>query len=665
MDSADFPYRPNFGSSLEYETFFTCPHCPTVYDFKEFCNLQHMSKPSFGEEPKIMGHAKCGKCSKDFYYYLSSDGFPILATPGDPPIPPELLSGCYEEGPVDIPFDGSLVPPFPLEIPKDDPKNAGKNGEDKSAQFTKALDGINRKLPPFELYQKMTEALDLMVTESPPQIEGALEVLARKFGLNARKVEAFRKEVNLKRDQIETDRKVKEINAVFSKLGKTPKELKEEERAKALEYLKDPNLFQNVSQDIARAGGVIGEETNKMMLYLAATSRKFKRPISLVIFGKSSSGKSYLANAIEQFMPDEETLVLSSMTAKSLEHADEQLRHKCLLIQEWEGLKEALPTLRVLQSEAKLSRFLTVMDPITKTRKAVPHDMECPCSVIVTTTKEGIHDENSTRIFELYADESVEQTRKVVRANIDKADMTRRLSPEARQEILDLHHNAQRLLEPLEVNVPFAEHLSFPAKTTRHRRESDRFINLIKVVAFLRQKQKGEIKTLNDEKYIDAEPIDYRIAYEIGMDVLKATLNTISNRSKDALRVCCDLNDKYMEAKKDPLFSVTEIQKTAEELGLDFDNRTDLYKQLDKLEEYEYLECHRARKNAKRHYKVLFAYERNEEGEIVNIDTPDVKEILAPEDLQKRLEQGQVEKPTGSQMLQGGGQNTHYGRMPH
>ena len=150
----------------------------------------------------------------------------------------------------------------------------------------------------------------------------------------------------------------------------------------------------------------------------------------------------------------------------------------------------------------------------------------------------------------------------------------------------------------MEVNIPFAKLLLFPAKTSRHQRDSERFINLVKAVAFLRQMQK-EKKMINGVECIDADLDDYRIAYDIGMDIIRATLNTISNRAKNALTVCCELNDQYLAAQKDPLFSITEMQETAQKLGRDLRNRQDLYKQLDKLEEYEYLERNQARKSAK------------------------------------------------------------------
>ena len=100
-----------------------------------------------------------------------------------------------------------------------------------------------------------------------------------------------------------------EYNDIINRHNTPPQELTEQEKQEALAYLSDIYLIQNISRDIGIVGEIVGEETNKMMLYLAAISRKFKKPISLVIFGKSSSGKSFLVNAIEKFVPPEDKLI--------------------------------------------------------------------------------------------------------------------------------------------------------------------------------------------------------------------------------------------------------------------------------------------------------------------------------------------------------------------
>jgi len=635
VSAMDFQDPGEFQESEE--VYFTCPGCRAQYDFGEFHELEHKSKAS-PSEPDVLGQAQCRHCGTEFYYYLTSDAYPILVD-NRPTF--DVLHAVQRA------TEAATSPASEPEVPvlaKTDIKDAGVAQEpqvDGMAQFEKALKNIDRSLSPPQLYSAIANALEFLVNEPQYQVEAAFALLKRDFDMRARDIEAFRKEMNRKREQAETEKLTQEIEAVISQITQPPRQLTDEEYKEALDYLTDPNLFENVSRDIAIAGELVGEEANKMMLYLAATSRKFKKPMSLVIFGKSSSGKSFLANTIEKFMPKEDTLVLSSLSARALEYAAEQLQHKLVLVQEWEGLKEVLPTLRTLQSEGKLSRFVTIIDPISKKRRAVSHELECPCSVIVTTTKEGIHDENSTRIFELYADESLDQTVNVVTQNLRRANLAERLADEEKSRILDLHHNVQRVLEMVYVNIPFAGHLSFPAKTTRHRRDSDRFINLIKAVAFLRQMQK-EKKEITGIECIDADLEDYRIAYEIGMEVIKATLNPVSDRAKNAFAVCCELHEDYMDQGKLPRFSVSEIQEKAQEMGFDFRNRPDLYKQLDFLEEYEYLEKQQAKKGASRYYTVCFEYERDDSGGIINIDAPEIRDILTPEELEEKLKAEQA-----------------------
>lgn len=494
------------------------------------------------------------------------------------------------------------------------------------------INSVDKNLPPLDLESKITEIVEMMINEEKPKREAYFQIIKQEFNLNARQIEAFRGYLNDKKKQIKNEAEQKKFEHLLSQSIQSPKELSEHEKREALVYLQDPNLLYNISRDIAYAGGVIAEETNKMMLYLSAISRKFQNPISLVIFGQSSTGKSFLANTIGKFVPPEDRLILSSSSPKGFEYLGEQLKNKFVLIQELEGATDVLPTIRTLQSEGKLARLVTISDPETKRPKSVSVSHECPCTVVLTTTQEGIHNENSTRIFELYVDESLEQTNKVVKASILEASLKHRIKEKEKQRIWELHHNVQRLLETLEIDIPFADHLQFPAKTARNRRDTVRFMQLIKAVAFLRQKQK-KIKIHDGEKYIEADLEDYKMAYRLGTGVMQATLDRISERARNVLRVCCELDDELKKSGQNGRFTVNQIQEKAPNLGFDFGNRQDLYKQLKILTEHEYLEFFQERPRAKQYYSVCFAYERDPSGEIINIDAPEIKEITTPSQL--------------------------------
>ena len=507
--------------------------------------------------------------------------------------------------------------------------------KDHHALFLEVINSIDKNLTKIEQSNKISDSLDVLLGATPPVIQVCLDELKTAFHLTARDVESYRKDFTHKQKQLVEEKKRAKIERMIDHCRIEPKKLTDEEKRKALAYLQDPNLIYNISRDISYAGNLIGEECNKMMLYLASISRKLDKPISLVIFGKSSSGKSYLANTIEEFIPPEDSLSLSSSSGRGFEYLGSQLQHKCVLIQEWEGAENILPTIRTLQSEGKLNRLVTVDDPNSPNqRTSVAMSFKCPCSVVITTTQENIHDENSTRIFELYADESITQTDNIVRASLENSDLSRKNNKKEKEEIIELHRDVQRCLDKVDVSIPFANLLTFPKKTTRHRRDVDRFLQLIKVVAFLHQKQKYIIEK-NGNMYIEADWKDYAIAYNYGIPILKNTLNKISQRAKDALIVCCALADVKGKAVS---FTTKEIQEKAPQLGIDFNNRQDLYKQLRVLTEYEYIDYDQTNaKGRTKSYKVCFDYVKNEYGYIINIDSPDIKEITTPDQLQQKL----------------------------
>lgn len=107
-------------------------------------------------------------------------------------------------------------------------------------------------------------------------------------------------------------------------------ELTDKDKAAALDLLKQPNLIERILADFD-ACGVVGEETNKLVGYLAATSRKLDKPLAVVIQSSSAAGKSSLMDAVLRFVPPEEQVGYSAMTGQSLFYmGGMNLQHKIL-----------------------------------------------------------------------------------------------------------------------------------------------------------------------------------------------------------------------------------------------------------------------------------------------------------------------------------------------
>lgn len=306
-----------------------------------------------------------------------------------------------------------------------------------------------------------------------------------------------------------------------------PPPMSAEDRDEALAFLADPRLLDRILADMEDLG-YVGEEPNKLIGYLVAVSRKGKEPLSAVVLSQSGAGKSALADTIERLTPPEDVLLFSRLTPQALFYMERRaLSHRLVMIEERQGSAAADYPIRVLQSRQSLTQAVPIKDPSTGKIKTAIFTVEGPIAYIETSTQTSVHPENETRAFLLYLEESVEATKRIHEAQ-------RRARRESQQEraarteaIRRRHHNAQRLLEPVEVRIPFAHLLRFPPDALRTRRDHPRFLNLIAALAFLHQKQRPRQEDARGA-YIEATVADYRVAYDLAQVVLGSTLHDLA-----------------------------------------------------------------------------------------------------------------------------------------
>ena len=311
-----------------------------------------------------------------------------------------------------------------------------------------------------------------------------------------------------------------------------PAAMSEAERAEALAFLKREDLLDQAAKDID-ALGYVGEETNKRLLYLVAVSRKLEDPLSAIVLSQSGAGKSGLTEVIERLCPPEDVVLFTRLTPQSLYYTEPGfLDRKLVIVEERQGSMEADYSIRVLQSRKKLIAAAPVKDPQTGNMRTKVFTVEARAAFIEATTASSVNHENATRCFELLMDETEEQTRRIhERQRLLRTGRGLELKRQA-SAITRRHWNAQRLLEPLPVVIPFADRLSFPSSWMRTRRDHARFLNLIEVVAFLHQHQRERSR----EGAIVASLPDYEAAYGLAGEVLKETLSDLKKPLREALQ---------------------------------------------------------------------------------------------------------------------------------
>ncbi len=308
-----------------------------------------------------------------------------------------------------------------------------------------------------------------------------------------------------------------------------------DERDEAMALLTRADLLDAIAGDMEQLG-YVGETTNKQLGYLVAVSRKLDAPLSMVITSQSGSGKSALADVLELLIPPEEMILFSRLSAQALYYMErDSLRHKFIVVEERAGSIEADYSIRSLQSKKKLILAVPIKDPSSGRIKTQVFEILGPAAFLETTTETRIHPENATRCFEVWCDESAEQTKRIHEAQRRSKTIAGRAAAHERESLVRLHQNAQRLLESVDVVIPFAESIVFPHQWLRTRRDNLRFLNLIEAIAFLHQHQRERKIDRDGHAYIEATLHDYERAYALAADVLGATLADLKKPASELL----------------------------------------------------------------------------------------------------------------------------------
>lgn len=339
-------------------------------------------------------------------------------------------------------------------------------------------------------------------------------------------------------------------------------ELTEEERMMGMNLLRDRNIFRRITEDMSRMG-YVGEELNKILLYLCASSRKLDDPISVLIISQSASGKSYLVDTVKRLMPPEDVVAVTSLSDQALNYIDD-LMHKFLILGEAVHSDVIEYQIREMLSGKELSRLVTVKDPESGKMQSEVVRTPVVVSSVMSGTNRAINPENASRCFVVNTDESAEQTQRIQENQRYKYSLEKlKGGNEEKERIIKTHRAAQKLLRKVNIVNDFAPLLNFPVKLMRTRRDHERFMDLIACVCFLRQYQKKE-ETEDGVTYIRCDLEDYSVAYKIMVEgVLSSTMRELPAGAQILYEQMRNLAKKEAEIQE---LDVTEISMTQRQI---------------------------------------------------------------------------------------------------
>ena len=345
--------------------------------------------------------------------------------------------------------------------------------------------------------------------------------------------------------------------------GSEQVEITPEEHAEAEKLGKDPNLIERIRADY-KAYGLVGEEANKVLCYLAAVSRKTDEPLSVLILSSSGAGKSVLQDATMTLCPPEDVVRLTTLTGRALFYKSRySLKHKVLALEEGTGAEQATYAIRNLISARELVIEATVKDLGTGRLTTMKNRVEGPTSVFITTTDPDTDQETMSRFFVTSVDESDSQTRAILAYQRRRQTLEGMRRRQGVDDVLRLHRNFQRLLKPVMVINPYAAELGYADGRLQCRRDQPKYLNLIKSVAFLRQMRKrverfppGSAKVKSradveaeDQGYIEVDIEDIRIANSLAEEILGHSLSELSRPARELLMLLEEMVKTKIEAQ--------------------------------------------------------------------------------------------------------------------
>lgn len=383
-------------------------------------------------------------------------------------------------------------------------------------RVTIKIEVVNRK---FQHYLNNPDIAALAIRQnldlySITQVEKLARLIADRLEVG---VTAVSKDLSDITGELERYR-LQQIESKQQEQNSSIKILTEAEKEAAIHFLKSNNLLQ-ATNDMIGKSGIVGEELNRLIMWLIYTSRKTAKPLHIISMGSSGTGKSHLQEKVGELIPEEDKIEITALTENAFYYFDKAaLGHKLILIEDLDGIWKALYPLRELQSKQRISKTITIKDKNGNT-KTIHLKVYGPVCIAGCTTKESIYEDNANRCFLIHLDESPEQDervmdyqRKISAGKINTAEETK-----AKQ----LLQNVQSVLQPITVINPFAEQLKIPNEVFKKRRTNAHYLAFIEVITFFKQYEREQkVDEATGEIFIETTVEDIAEANELLKQIL-------------------------------------------------------------------------------------------------------------------------------------------------
>lgn len=420
-------------------------------------------------------------------------------------------------------------------------------------RVTIRIEVINRK---FEHYQNNAELAALPLNHNldlynDVQVEKLIRKAAERLEVGTLQITKSIADITR---QLELYR-LQQLEEQQTKAEKQKKILTPQEREEATNFSSEPNLLKRTN-DLIGKSGVIGEEKNRMRMFIIFLTRLMENPLHIISFGSSGAGKSHLQEKVAELIPEEDKVPSTSFTSNALYYMGEyDLQHKIILIEDMDGAEPVLYALRELYSKKQIIKLVPQKDSkgVTKT---IPFKVKGPVTVAGCTTQESIYEDNANRSFLIYIDESKQQDEKIM--HYQRLRSAGKINTAEEKRVKEFLQNLQRIMQPVKVINPYAEFLKIPDEVLKPRRSNLHYLHFIEAITFFKQHQR-EKKTdpVTGEIYIETTLEDIEEANELMKEVLLRKADELSGAARNYF----ELLKLSLQQNKQSTFTNKEVKQ--------------------------------------------------------------------------------------------------------
>lgn len=384
-----------------------------------------------------------------------------------------------------------------------------------------------------------SDYLEKFINKACEQLETGTNVLKRAIAELTEQIEQYRL------SKIES----------LKELKPKQRQLTEQRQRKAINYLRAPKLMERTNTDIGRTG-MIGEENNRLLMYLVFTSRLREQPLHIISLGSSGTGKTYLQEKVSELIPEQDKLEITILSENAFYYFDrKELKHKLVLIEDMDGAQDVLYPLRELQSKKRISKTIPIKDSKGNLR-TITLQVEGPICLAGTTTRERLFEDNSNRSLLIYLDNSHEHKEQIM--EYQRKLSAGKVNTKEENELKEFFKDMQTVLKPINIRNPYAELLKLPEYVFKPLRTNSHYLATIETITFYHQYQR-ELKTdeTTGELYIETTLEDIEWANKLLRDVLLAKADELNQ----ALRNFYETLKYFVKASGKGVFYSKEIRE--------------------------------------------------------------------------------------------------------